>query len=63
MEQIRRDGKLVSRIDSARSLISADLANLHALEDKYDFASKLISSCAISAGLILFSFLVFKFLV
>jgi hypothetical protein len=73
VEQIRADGERASRllaqrdaihrsIDSARSHISADLANLHAIEAKYDFAPKLISSCIIGIGAIVLIFLACKFL-
>jgi hypothetical protein len=73
LEQVRADGERVSRllaqrdalrrsIDSSRARVADDLAHLHALEAKYDFASKLISSCAIGIGILIFAFLAFKFL-
>jgi hypothetical protein len=72
-EQIRADGERASRllaqrdalhcsIDSARSHISNDLANLHAIEAKDDFASKLISSCLLGVGGLVLIFLACKFL-
>jgi hypothetical protein len=57
----RRDA-LKSSIDRQQINIDGDLAKLSNLEGRYEYASKLISSCLFAGSAIILSFLIFKFL-
>jgi hypothetical protein len=59
---VARRNALKTSIDREKDIIDADLSHLSKLEAKYEYASKLISNCALGAGLLIFALLVFKFL-
>jgi hypothetical protein len=62
MHRLDRSTSLQSAIDRLQASIGADLTKLTKLEGKYEYASKLISTCIFTAAGAILIFLTLKFL-